>query len=39
MSNTRNEILAKIVVAAGGTVTDASSRNKLLRDWLTALGG
>ncbi len=33
----QNEILAEIVVAAGGTVTDPSNRNQLLRDWLDAL--
>lgn len=35
----RNDLLKKIVVAAGGAVTDPSNRNKLLKDWLTALGG
>ena len=35
----RNDILADIVVALGGTVTDASNRNQLLRDWLDAVGG
>ncbi len=32
-----NEILADIVVAAGGTVTNPDNRNELLRDWLLAL--
>ena len=32
-----NEILAEIVVAAGGTVTDPNNRNQLLADWLLAL--
>lgn len=31
---TRNELLASIVVASGGTVTDAENRNELLRNWL-----
>jgi hypothetical protein len=35
----RNDLLKQIVVAAGGTVTDPNNRNKLLKDWLTALGG
>jgi len=34
---TMNEILADIVLAVGGTVTDPNNRNKLLRDWLNAL--
>ena len=32
-----NEILADIVVAVGGTVTDPTNRNQLLADWLLAL--
>lgn len=32
-----NEILADIVVASGGTVTNPNNRNKLLKDWLAAL--
>lgn len=32
-----NQILAKIVIAAGGTVSNAGNRNQLLRDWLTAI--
>jgi hypothetical protein len=35
----RNDLLKQIVVAAGGTVTDPSNRNELLKDWLAALGG
>jgi hypothetical protein len=35
---TMNEILVDIVIASGGTVTNPSNRNQLLRDWLTALG-
>lgn len=35
---TMNEILAEIVVALGGTVTNPNNRNQLLKDWLTALG-
>ena len=34
-----NQILADIVIAAGGTVTDPNNRNSLLNDWLLALGG
>ena len=34
---TRNAILADIVIAVGGTVTDPDNRNQLLRDWLEAL--
>jgi hypothetical protein len=34
---TMNELLAEIVVANGGTVTDGSNRNQLLRDWLNAI--
>ncbi len=34
-----NTILADIVIAAGGTVTNPSNRNSLLKDWLLALGG
>jgi hypothetical protein len=33
----RNEILASIVIAVGGTVTDPNNRNQLLRDWLIAI--
>ena len=32
-----NVLLAEIVVALGGTVTDVTSRNQLLEDWLTAI--
>jgi hypothetical protein len=32
-----NEILAQIVIAAGGTVTNPNNRNQLLQDWLLAL--
>jgi hypothetical protein len=32
-----NQLLAEIVVAAGGTVTDPDNRNQLLADWLLAL--
>lgn len=39
MSNTRNGLLAQIVQAAGGTVTDSSNRNSLLQDWLDAVSG
>ena len=34
---TLNELLAAIVIANGGTVTDGGNRNQLLRDWLNAL--
>ncbi len=34
---TRNKLLADIVIAVGGTVTDPNNRNKLLEDWLEAL--
>lgn len=37
MNRTMNEILADIVVAAGGTVTNPNNRNQLLKDWLAAL--
>ena len=32
-----NELLAQIVIAAGGTVTNPNNRNQLLQDWLLAL--
>jgi hypothetical protein len=32
-----NELLAQIVVAAGGTVTNPNNRNQLLADWLLVL--
>ena len=32
-----NEILADIIIALGGTVTDPNNRNQLLKDWLAAL--
>jgi hypothetical protein len=32
-----NELLAQIVVAAGGTVTNPNNRNQLLQDWLLAV--
>lgn len=35
--STRNELLALIVVAAGGTVINPNNRNQLLKDWLEAL--
>ncbi len=34
---TRNQLLAKIVIATGGAVTNPNNRNQLLRDWLNAL--
>ena len=34
---TMNELLAAIVIANGGAVTDGGNRNQLLRDWLNAL--
>ena len=37
--NNRNKLLADIVIAAGGTVTDPNNRNQLLQDWLDASGG
>ena len=33
---TMNELLAQIVIAAGGTVTNPNNRNQLLQDWLLA---
>ena len=33
----QNEILAQIIIALGGTVTDPNNRNQLLKDWLAAL--
>lgn len=35
--NMRNDLLADIVTALGGTVTDRNNRNLLLNDWLTAV--
>lgn len=35
--STRNDLLAQIVVASGGTVTNPNNRNSLLQDWLNAL--
>lgn len=32
-----NKLLADIVVAYGGTVSNPSNRNQLLRDWLDAV--
>tara|TARA_R110000782_G_scaffold36090_2_gene86086 strand:+ start:584 stop:685 length:102 start_codon:yes stop_codon:yes gene_type:complete len=32
-----NSLIAQIVVANGGTVTDPNNRNQLLKDWLNAL--
>ena len=32
--NIMNHLIAKIITAKGGTVTDEQSRNELLRDWL-----
>lgn len=34
---TINELLAAIVIANGGSITDSGNRNQLLRDWLNAL--
>jgi len=39
MSNTRNGILAQIVIALGGTVRNPDNRNMLLEDWRDAVGG
>lgn len=36
---TMNQILADIVLANGGTVSNPNNRNQLLQDWLTAVGG
>ncbi len=30
----QNEILASIVIALGGTVTEPNNRNQLIQDWL-----
>lgn len=35
----RNELIARIIIANGGTVTDPDNLNTLLADWLTSLGG
>ena len=32
-----NKLLADIVTASGGTVTNPNNRNQLLRDWLAAV--
>jgi len=32
----QNEILADIIIALGGTITDPHNRNQLLKDWLAA---
>jgi len=32
----QNEILADIIIALGGVVTDPHNRNQLLKDWLAA---
>jgi hypothetical protein len=32
-----NELLAQIVIAAGGAVTNPNNRNQLLADWLLVL--
>ena len=37
MSKTQNQILAEIILALGGTVTNAGNRNALLEDWLEAI--
>jgi hypothetical protein len=37
MSRPQNEILADIVVASGGTVTNPSNRNSLYNDWKNAV--
>ncbi len=34
---TQNEILADIVIASGGVVTNQNDRNSLLMDWLNAI--
>lgn len=34
----RNDLLADIVIASGGTVTDSSNMNSLLADWLDVAG-
>ena len=34
-----NKILADIVIANGGAVSNPHNRNQLLKDWLSALGG
>lgn len=34
MIRSRNQILADIVIASGGTVTNPNNRNQLLLDWL-----
>ena len=39
MSEIRNELLADIITAAGGTATDTSNRNQLLMDWFSAAKG
>ena len=36
---TSNELIAAIVVALGGTVSNEDNRNSLLNDWLMAVGG
>jgi len=33
----QNQILAEIIIALGGTVTDPNNRNQLLQDWLNAI--
>jgi len=33
----QNQILAEIIVALGGTVTNPNNRNQLLQDWLAAI--
>tara|TARA_R100000544_G_scaffold28411_1_gene14965 strand:- start:58 stop:174 length:117 start_codon:yes stop_codon:yes gene_type:complete len=33
----RNQLIEKIIIALGGTVTDSNNRNQLLKDWLLAL--
>jgi hypothetical protein len=33
----RNDLLADIVTASGGTITDRNNRNLLLKDWLEAV--
>ena len=33
----QNEILADIIIALGGVVTDPNNRNQLLKDWLAAI--
>jgi hypothetical protein len=36
---TRNELIAAIVLALGGTISNPKNSNALLKDWLNSLGG